>query len=92
MDKHLQDLADIFREYLTFLKSTPETLKVGAALSAPGLQLLGATVEEWAFILSGIVSLLVILEKFPVVTKRAKNIGNWMRNKYAVWKRKVKRS
>lgn len=41
----------------------PDSAKVAIAGSAPMASLFGLTVEEWSFVLSGVVALLFILEK-----------------------------
>lgn len=52
---------------MQYLDQVPDSLKVVAASAAPALTLMGFTLEEWTFILSGIVSLLFIIEKLPKV-------------------------
>lgn len=71
---------EIYHNTLDIVKSTPETIKVAAAITPPGLHLLGASVEEWSFILACIVSVVVIVEKLPVVAKRIKEAARWMKN------------
>jgi hypothetical protein len=41
----------------------PDSVKVVVAGSAPMASLFGLTVEEWSFVLSGVVALLFIVEK-----------------------------
>lgn len=59
----------------------PDTLKAGVAVAAPGLTLLGVPVEEWTFILSGIVSIIFIIEKLPVTYTRLKEFIQLVKGK-----------
>ena len=55
------------------METIPDSAKVIATAAAPMASLFGLTVEEWSFVLSGIVALLFILEKLYRFYK-------WMRN------------
>lgn len=44
-------------------ETVPDSAKVMVAAASPMASLFGMTVEEWSFVLSGIVALLFILEK-----------------------------
>lgn len=46
------------------METIPDSAKVIATAAAPMASLFGLTVEEWSFVLSGVVALLFILEKF----------------------------
>jgi len=45
------------------VEAVPDSAKVIATAAAPMASLFGLTVEEWSFVLSGVVALLFILEK-----------------------------
>lgn len=45
------------------METIPDSAKVIATAAAPMASLFGLTVEEWSFVLSGVVALLFILEK-----------------------------
>jgi len=45
------------------IEQVPDSAKVLAAGVAPMASLMGLTVEEWSFVLSGVVALLFIVEK-----------------------------
>ncbi len=70
----------IVNKILDVVKETPESIKVTAAIAPPGLSLMGASIEEWSFILACIVSLIIIVEKLPVVVKRITAFIDWMRD------------
>lgn len=55
------------------METIPDSAKVIATAAAPMASLFGLTVEEWSFVLSGIVALLFILEKLYRFYK-------WVRN------------
>lgn len=65
---------------MNYLEQIPDTIKVGTAVTAPVLTMLGITVEEWTFILSGIVSLLFIFEKLPTLIRKAVQFIKELRN------------
>jgi hypothetical protein len=62
-----------------YLELIPDAAKVGTAVAAPALSLFGVAVEEWTFVLSGIVSLLFILEKLPSVIRKLIEAYSWLR-------------
>lgn len=45
------------------IEQVPDSAKVVVAGVAPMASLMGLTVEEWSFVLSGVVALLFIIEK-----------------------------
>lgn len=45
------------------VESIPDSAKVVVTAAAPMASLFGLTVEEWSFVLSGVVALLFIVEK-----------------------------
>lgn len=45
------------------METIPDSAKVVVAAASPMASLFGLTVEEWSFVLSGVVALLFILEK-----------------------------
>ncbi len=59
----------------------PDTLKVITAASAPLLTVFGMTVEEWAFILSAIASIVLVIERIPMVINRFRMFKSWIRKK-----------
>jgi len=63
------------------LEHVPDSVKVSAAVSAPGLSFLGVPVESWGYILSIIVAVMVIIEKTPIVIQRFKEVISLVRNK-----------
>ncbi len=65
---------------MSMLEHIPDTIKAGVAVAAPGLTLFGVAVEEWTFVLSGIVSILFILEKLPGTIKRSMEIYRKLRD------------
>jgi hypothetical protein len=67
-----------------YSNQVPDGIKVAAAVSAPALTFLGITVEEWTFILSGIVSVFFIIEKFPMFLQRMRQLRQYIRE---VWRR-----
>lgn len=73
-------ITDGLKNLSEIVRNTPETIKIAAAVAPPGLSLLGASIEEWSFILACIVSIVVIIEKLPVVIKRATSFVEWMKN------------
>lgn len=52
--------------------NVPDVVKVAVATGSSVLTIFGIPVEQWMYILSGIVSLLFIIEKLPIVFKRIK--------------------
>lgn len=54
----------------------PDSIKVAIASGAPMASLFGLTVEEWSFVLSGIVALLFILEKLYKFYKWCRSENN----------------
>lgn len=64
---------------MSFLEQIPDSAKVITSLSAPVATYFGFTLEDWTFILSTIVSLLFIVEKFPVFFQRIKQIKDWIK-------------
>lgn len=59
--------------------SIPDSVKVGVSVSSPTLSLFGVPVEQWTFVLSGVVSLLFIIEKLPVFITRVKAFIKWIK-------------
>ena len=72
---------------MNLYEHVPETIKVSAAVAAPALTIVGYSVEQWTFVLSAIVSLLVIAEKLPGFVKRCKEFVRSVRR--AIEKRKT---
>ena len=68
------------KEYLEPIQNIPDSIKVMTAVAAPGLSLMGISIEEWTFILSGIVSVMFIVEKFPMLFNRAASLYRWIKN------------
>lgn len=66
--------------FFQLTQDTSDVIKVGTAVSAPTLSLFGVPVEQWTFILSGIVSILFIIEKSPVLLIRIKALIQWIKN------------
>lgn len=64
---------------MQYLDQVPDSIKVVAAGAAPALTLMGFTLEEWTFILSGIVSLLFIIEKLPKVLSVIRQFWKWLK-------------
>ena len=64
---------------MQILEQIPDQYKVAASVAAPVLTIFGVTLEEWTFILSGIVSLLFIIEKLPKVIKVVKQFWEWLK-------------
>lgn len=54
---------EIVKQTQQVMETIPDSAKVIATAAAPMASLFGLTVEEWSFVLSGIVALLFILEK-----------------------------
>ena len=54
---------DLIHKTQHVVEAIPDSAKVIATAAAPMASLFGLTVEEWSFVLSGIVALLFILEK-----------------------------
>lgn len=55
------------------VEAIPDSAKVVVAAASPMASLFGLTVEEWSFVLSGIVALLFILEKLYRFYRWARN-------------------
>jgi hypothetical protein len=64
---------------MQYLDQVPDSIKVVAASAAPALTLMGFTLEEWTFILSGIVSVLFIIEKLPKVLSVIRQFWKWLK-------------
>jgi hypothetical protein len=62
------------------LQQVPESAKIIVATGSSALTLLGIPVEQWMYILSGIVSILFIIEKFPIFVERMKQLKRWIKN------------
>jgi hypothetical protein len=60
----------MIKPILDATSQVPDSVKIVAAVSAPTLTLMGISVEQWTFILSGIVSVFFIIEKLPVFCQR----------------------
>lgn len=59
---------------MTILEQVPDSLKVTASVSPTVIHFFGVPVEQWMFILSGVVSLLFIIEKIPKVISIVKGL------------------
>ena len=59
----------------------PDPIKVGTSVSPAVLTIAGIPVEQWTFILSGIVSVLFIIEKLPRVINVIKQFTKWIRSR-----------
>lgn len=56
-----------------------DNAKIAVSFLAPGLTILGIHVQEWTYILSGIVSILLIIEKFPIVIRIFSRFVQWIK-------------
>ena len=56
-----------------------DNAKITVSFLAPGLTILGIPVQEWTYVLSGIVSLLLIVEKSPIVLRNLKVFVQWIK-------------
>lgn len=65
---------------MNHLENIPDSVKAGVAVSAPALQYFGIDVEQWTFILSGIVSILFIIEKIPMLLERGRKLLRWIKS------------
>lgn len=52
--------------------NVPDVIKVAVATGSTALTFFGIPVEQWMYILSGIVSIMFIIEKLPTFFKRIK--------------------
>lgn len=59
---------------MQILEHIPDSAKVIGSISAPILAVFGLPMETWGYILSGIVSIMFIIEKFPIMLERAKQL------------------
>lgn len=62
---------------MNILEQIPESIKVTVATSAPVLSFMGMPIQTWSWILSIIVALMVMVEKFPLMLERAKQLKEW---------------
>lgn len=62
------------------LPNVPDVAKVVVATSSSVLTIFGLPVEQWMYILSGIVSLLFIIEKIPMLIKRMKELYGYIKS------------
>lgn len=70
----------IMSNFQHYADQVPDSLKLATAVSAPVLTFLGIAVEQWTFVLSAVVSLFFIIEKFPTIVKRIVEFITWMKN------------
>ena len=59
-------------QHSDYLESIPDSAKLLAAGVPPMASVLGLTVEEWSFVLSGVLALMFIVEKLYRFLKWAK--------------------
>lgn len=57
---------------MQFLEQVPDNVKLGIVAATPTLTFLGLTLESWTYILSITFTLMLIIDKIPVVYKRLK--------------------
>lgn len=50
---------------MQWMEHIPDSAKVTLAVAPTTVTLMGVPVEQWTFILSGVVAVLVIIEKLP---------------------------
>lgn len=65
---------------MQILEHVPDSAKVIGSISAPVLAIFGLPVETWGYILSGIVSIMFMIEKFPIMIERAKQLYFWIKD------------
>lgn len=60
------------------LSIVPDHYKAGVAVTPAVLDIAGFPVEQWMFVLSGIVSILFIIEKIPMLIERIKMVKEYI--------------
>jgi hypothetical protein len=68
----------IFNTVHQISNQIPDTAKVATAVSSSVLSLFGIPVQEWGYVLSGLVAIVILLEKSPIVIQRIKSLWRWM--------------
>ena len=63
---------------MNIYENIPETVKVSTAVGPAALSLYGLPIEQWVFILSAVVSILVIVEKLPKAIQAIRNMYQWI--------------
>ena len=67
----------------SYMEQVPDSIKLAASGAAPTLAFIGISIENWGYVLSAIVSIMFIIEKFPVVVTRLRQFRDWVKRKYA---------
>lgn len=62
------------------LPSVPDIVKVSIATGSSVLTIFGIPVEQWTYILSGVVSIIFIVEKLPMLIKRVKELYGYFKS------------
>ena len=57
-----------------------ETVKTGVATAPIPLKLFGILVADWVLILSALVSIVVLIEKIPMLIKTTKQFIKWIKS------------
>lgn len=63
---------------MNIYENVPETVKVSTAVGPAALSMFGLPIEQWIFVLSAIVSILVIVEKLPKAIHSIKSMYEWI--------------
>jgi len=66
--------------FQSITQTVPDSVKVVTSVTAPALALFGVTLEEWTLLLSGLVSILFIIEKFPMFLLRMRAFKRWLKS------------
>jgi hypothetical protein len=66
---------------MNIYEQVPESAKLSTAIGPAALSILGMPLDQWVYVLSAIVSLLVIVEKLPKVIQSIKSLKDWITGK-----------
>ena len=68
---------------MNLFEQTPDSIKVAVSTAPPALTMFGVSIEAWTWILSIIVSIMFIIEKFPIMVTRFHQFKRWCRETFS---------
>lgn len=57
-----------------------DSLKLGVSIAPATLTLFGVGLQDWVYITSALVAVMVMIEKAPVVISRIKSLVQWIKS------------
>lgn len=59
---------------------TADAVKVGVSVAPAALSLYGIGLQDWVYITSAIVAIMVMIEKLPIMFSRVRSLVRWIRS------------